>query len=139
MPDSPFQIRMGYVFIILVFGASLISFLDKGKKVQSACPESFMGKAALNAGWALIVAAAIGVILGLTLSKPLEHLAFSSIYMFSVMLAFIGGTLITNVKMKVADAKAIDVNKEIFKTGPIFNIAALGIITIFTLLYFLFW
>lgn len=139
MPDSPFQLRMGYVFIILVFGASLISFLDKGKKVQAACPESFMGKAALNAGWGLIVAAGIGIILGLTLSKPLEHLAFSSIYMFSVMLAFIGGVLITNVKMNSADAKAIEVDKEIFKTKPSFNIAALGIVVIFILLYFLFW
>ncbi|MCK5207357.1 MAG: sodium/glucose cotransporter, partial [Cyclobacteriaceae bacterium] len=139
IPDSPFQLRMGYVFIILVFGASLISFLDKGKKVQSACPESFMGKAALNTGWALIVVATIGIILGLTLSKPLEHLAFSSIYMFSIMIAFVGGILITNVKMKVADAKAIDVDKEIFKTRPVFNIAALGIVVIFILLYFLFW
>ena len=139
MPDSPFQLRMGYVFIILVFGASLISFLDKGKKVQSACPESFMGKAALNTGWALIIVSAIGIILGLTLSKPLEHLAFSSIYMFSIMIAFVGGILITNVKMKVADAKAIDVDKEIFKTRPVFNIAALGIVVIFILLYFLFW
>ncbi len=139
IPDSPFQLRMGYVFIILVFGASLISFLDKGKKVQSACPESFMGKAALNTGWALIIVSAIGIILGLTLSKPLEHLAFSSIYMFSIMIAFVGGILITNVKMKVADAKAIDVDKEIFKTRPVFNIAALGIVVIFILLYFLFW
>lgn len=138
-PDAPFQLRMGYVFMILVFGASLISFLDKGKKVQSACPESFMGKAALKAGWGLIVAAVIGVILGLTLSKPLEHLAFSSIYMFSVMLAFVGGIIITNVKMNTADAKAIEVDKEIFKTKPGFNIAAIGIVVIFILLYFLFW
>ncbi len=139
MPDAPFQLRMGYVFIILVLIASVVSFVDKGKKVQSACPESFMGKAALNSGWALIVAAVIGIILGLTLSKPLEHLAFSSIYMFSTMLAFVGVILITNVKMKVADAKAIEVDKKIFETGPIFNIAAFGIVVIFTLLYFLFW
>ncbi len=139
MPDSPFQLRMGYVFIILVTIASVVSFVDKGRKVQSVCPESFMGKAALNAGWAMIIVAVIGVILGLTLSKPMEHLAFSSIYMISVMIAFVGVILITNIKMKIADARAIDVDKEIFKTGPAFNIAAMGIVVIFSLLYFLFW
>ena len=139
MPDAPFQLRMGYVFIILVTIASVVSFVDKGKKVQSACPESFMGKAALNAGWAMIVAAVIGIILGLALSEPLEYLAFSSIYMVSVMIAFVGVVLITNVKMKSADPKAIEVDSEIFKTGPAFNIAAFGIVVIFTLLYFLFW
>lgn len=139
MPDSPFQLRMGYVFIILVLIASVVSFIDKGKKVQSACPESFMGKAALNAGWAMVVVAAIGIVLGLTMSDALEHLAFSSIYMFSSMIAFVGVILITNVKMKVADANAIEVDKKIFETGPAFNIAAIGIVIIFTLLYFLFW
>jgi len=98
-----------------------------------------MGKAALNAGWALVVVAAMGIIAGLILSEPLEHLAFSSIYMFSVMLAFVGVILITNVKMKVADAKAIITDKKIFETGPAFNLAAVGIVVIFTLLYFLFW
>ncbi len=139
MPDAPFQLRMGYVFIILVLIASVVSFLDKGSKVRAACPETYMGKAALKTGWLLIGVAIVGVILGLTLSKPLEHLAFSSIYMFSVMIAFVGVIIITNVKMKVADPKAIIVDSEIFKTGPKFNLAAMGIVVVFTLLYFLFW
>ncbi len=139
MPDTPFQIRMGYVLIILILIASVVSFVDKGKKVRSACPESFMGKSALNSGWVLIGIAAIGVVLGLIYSEPLEHLAFSSIYMFSVMIAFIGVIIITNVKMNVADANAIEPDSSIFTTGPAFNIGAFGIMAICTLMYFLFW
>ncbi len=138
-PDIPFLLRMGYVFMILILLASVISFLDKGKKVRSACPESFMGKTALNVGWALVILSVVGVLLGIVYSEIMAHLAFSSIYMFSVLMAFIGVILITNVKMKIADAKAIEVDSKIFETGPVFNIAALGIVVIFAFLYILFW
>ena len=139
MPDLPFQMRMGYVFILLVAIASSISFLEKGKKVAAVAPESYMGKSAVFSGYLLFVLSGICVILGIFFSKPLENLGFSSIFMIATLLAWVGIILVTNVKMHVADKKAIIVDSKIFKTGPAFNLGAIGIVAIFTLLYFLFW
>jgi SSS family solute:Na+ symporter len=47
--------------------------------------------------------------------------------------------LITLYERKGVDSKAIDINRSLFKTGPVFNVASIGISAILAVLYIMFW
>ncbi len=139
VPEMPFILRMGYVFIVLVFVASIISFLDKKNDVINSVKESNYTKTIVTSGWILITLGLISLIAGITLSKPLYYLGIESVYMMATTLGFLGMILILNVKMKVKDADSISSDPEIFKTNNVFNIGALGILGIIMALYIIFW
>jgi SSS family solute:Na+ symporter len=139
VPDMPFILRMGYVFIILVFVASIISFLDKKNDIANLITESKYTRSAVRSGWILIAFGIISLIAGILLFKPLYYLGIESIFMMATALSFLGMILILNVKMKVKDADSISSDPEIFKTNSVFNIGALGILGIIMALYILFW
>jgi SSS family solute:Na+ symporter len=139
VPDMPFILRMGYVFIILVFVASIISFLDKKNDIANLITESKYTRSAVRSGWILITFGVISLIAGILLFKPLYYLGIESIFMMATALSFLGMILILNVKMKVKDADSISSDPEIFKTNSVFNIGALGILGIIMALYILFW
>jgi SSS family solute:Na+ symporter len=135
----PFILRMGYVFIILVFIASVISFLDQKNDIANPVTESKYTKAVIHSGWILITLGFISLIAGILLFKPLYYLGIESVFMMATALSFLGMILILNVKMKVKDADSISSDPEIFKTNSVFNIGALGILGIIMALYIIFW
>jgi len=139
VPEMPFILRMGYVFIVLVFVASIISFLDKKNDVTNSVTESNYTKTIVTSGWILITLGLISLIVGIILFKPLYYLGIESIFMMATALGFLGMILILNVKMKVKDDDSISSDPEIFKTNNIFNIGALGILGIIMALYIIFW
>ena len=137
-PEMGFMLRMGYVFIILAILAVTISLLDRKHLVTDE--KSFAHKASLLRGsYIMFALSAICLILGIWLSKPYSALAFESIFMMAVLLAFVGIILYTNAKSKLKDAKAYDYEPELFRMGPGLTIGAIGIVVILVILYAVFW
>ncbi len=137
-PDMPFILRMGYVFILLVFIASAISLRDRSL-VEGTVPTGNKARFMTNTGYGFVIAGIITLILGVLFIGPLAHLGFESIFMLATGFGFVGMIFILNSKMKKVDKKAIDINPELFKTGNAFNFGAAGIILIVGLLYYFFW
>lgn len=134
-PDMPFILRMGYVFIILVFVAAIVSLIDKKRKIPTTVDTSKSPKL----GYALIGMGILIAIVGAIWSVPLNYLGFEAIFVIATALLMVGIIYITNVKMKEMDKNAITVDPQIFETKIGFNIAAAGIIIIVSILYIAFW
>ena len=137
-PTMPFILRMGYVFILLVFIASIVSLSDR-HLVEGTIPTGKKARFMTNAGYGFVVAAIITLISGIIFIGPLAHLGFESIFMLSTGFGFVGLIFILNSKMTKVDKKAYDIKPELFKTGNTFNIGAAGIILIVGMLYYFFW
>ncbi len=137
-PDMPFILRMGYVFIVLVFIASWLSLTDR-RLVKAEPPKGFRAAFMTKAGYGFIIAGIIVLILGVAFVGPLAHLGYEAIFMMATAFGFIGMIFVLNAKMAKADPKAYEVKPELFATGKPFNIGAAGIILIVALLYYFFW
>ncbi len=138
-PDLPFILRMGYVFIILTFVASIISITDKQHKVEGTLPEGKRARAMINTAWGFFIASLITLVAGIVLTGPLSHLGFEAIFVLTSGLAFAGLIFMMNAKVKMVDRKSYDVDISLFKTTTSFNIGAFGIVAIVVLLYVFFW
>jgi solute:Na+ symporter, SSS family len=137
-PTMPFILRMGYVFILLVFIASIVSLNDR-HLVEGTVPTGKKARFMTNTGYGFVIAAIITLISGIIFLGPLAHLGFESIFMLSTGFGFVGMIFILNSKMTKVDKKAYDIKPELFKTGNTFNIGAAGIILIVGMLYYFFW
>lgn len=138
-PDMPFILRMGYVFIVLSFVATLISFLDHKGRVSREVVVTARSKNIVALGWFFIVLGIISLFAGIFLFKPYGYLGIESIFMLATLFVFLGLILILNMKMSYVQKKSYDTDPAIFKTSWIFNIGAIGIVIIIVLLYFFFW
>ncbi len=138
-PDMPWMMRMGYIFVVLVFVATIITFVDK--KSWTTDTKHTVRPAYIRAGQVMltigIIAAVIGGV-GVNIYF-LNNLGIESIFMTAAAFIFVGIILITNEKIIAADKKALELNPESFKTGKAFNIGAVGVIVILALLYGVFW
>ena len=137
-PEMAFPLRMGYVFIVLVFIASLVSLRDK-RLVDAALPPAPKARYMEKGGVLFIALGVITLILGVVFLGRYAHLGYEAIFMMSTFLLFIGMIFMLNARMPKADPKAFDVKPELFKTGRVFNIGAAGILLIVGLLYYFFW
>ncbi|UCS95239.1 sodium/sugar symporter [Echinicola marina] len=138
-PEMPFLLRMGYVFIILCFIASVISFTEKK---AFANPDFKSGKEAIKAvasGYFFIFLGLVSAIIGFALFDSYEYLGIESIFMLAALFLMVGIILYTNVKMEHADKKSFNVDPSLFNTATPFNLGAAGIILIVSLLYYFFW
>jgi SSS family solute:Na+ symporter len=138
-PDMPFILRMGYVFIVLSFVATLISMLDYRGKIEREVVVTVWGKRIIGIGWIFIILGIISLIAGIFLYHPYEYLGIESIFMLATLFVFLGLILIFNIKMKYVYKKSYDTDPVIYKTSSIFNIGAIGIVIIIVLLYYFFW
>ncbi len=138
-PDMPFILRMGYVFIILVLIASIISLTDKKGMIERGAEVPASGKHIINIGRAFIILGIICLVLGIALFRKYFYLGIESIFMLSTGFAFIGLIMILNVKMKHVAKKSFDIDPQLFDTSLVFNIGAIGIVFIIAALYFFFW
>ena len=138
-PDMPFILRMGYVFIVLAFVATLISLYDKRGKVVKDAVITERSKKIVAVGWFFIVLGIISLVAGILLFEPYRYLGIESIFMLASLFVFLGLILILNVKMKHIYKKSYDTDPAIYKTSPIFTIGSIGIVIIIVLLYYFFW
>ena len=140
LPDVPFLLRMGYVFICLVilfFGISLSSKNTKPAEVLSEKTKRTLFK------WSHVAlgAAVTCVVLGcLTFYiKECQLLGFEAFFFLAAMMFSIYLYLYNNAKDTVEDVKSIGVDVAIFKTNTAFNLGAAGVVIILVILYGILW
>lgn len=141
IPEVPFLIRSGYVFICLVVlfvGISLAS--KKGVKADEL--DASTVKTQLfwsNVLWG-VAALSIAVLVWSYFNKTLEiHGVQGAMIFFAAITATLAFYLRSNALDKVQDPKLVTINLEIFKTDKAFNYGALGVIVILTILYIVLW
>lgn len=138
-PEMPFLLRMGYVFILLLAIASVISFTEK-KTFQNPEFKSSEGKGhSLKLAYLFIGLGVLFAFAGLIQFSAWSYVGFESVFMLASLLFMLGVILLTNVEMKYADRKSLNTSPELYNTATPFNLGAAGIILIVGLLYYFFW
>jgi SSS family solute:Na+ symporter len=140
LPDVPFLLRMGYVFaclVVLFFG---ISMMSKNTVPAEELDEHTI-KTQMKWSNITIVSAIVCLVIGIVsmFSHELRAYGFEAIFFLALMLFSIGVYLRSNAKDKVEDPKSIGIDIAIFRTDKAFNIGALAIIIILTILYVALW
>ena len=130
---------MGYVFIVLSFVATIISFLDHKGKITREVVLTDRSRRIIGVGWFFIALGIASLIAGIVLYDPFKYLGIESIFMLATLFVFLGTILIMNFKMAHVHNKSYVTDPAIFKTSPIFTIGAIGIVIIIVLLYYFFW
>lgn len=140
LPDVPFLLRMGYVFICLVILFFGISLNSKNTKPAEVLPEKTK-RTLFKWSHVALGAAITCVVLGcLTFYiKECQLLGFEAFFFLAAMMFSIYLYLYNNAKDTVEDVKSIGVDVEIFKTNTAFNIGAAGVVIILVILYGILW
>ena len=144
MPETPFLLRMGYVFMVLVVLFIGISIFCN-KKNEVAAAEMDGQTVEMQRTWSniLLGVGAICLILGIVqLIAKIEFLqiyGFEAIFFLAAMLLTLGFYLRSNANDSVQDHKAVGTDLELFHTDKVFNIGALAVIAILAVLYIALW
>ena len=140
LPDVPFLLRMGYVFICLVILFFGISLSSKNTKPAEVLPEKTK-RTLFKWSHVALGAAVTCVVLGcLTFYvKECQLLGFEAFFFLAAMMFSIYLYLYNNAKDTVEDVKSIGVDVEIFKTNTAFNLGAAGVVIILVILYGILW
>lgn len=144
MPETPFLLRMGYVFMVLVILFVGISIFCN-KKNEVAAAEMDGQTVEMQRTWSniLLGVGAICLILGIVqLIAKIEFLqiyGFEAIFFLAAMLLTLGFYLRSNANDSVQDHKAVGTDLELFHTDKVFNIGALAVIAILAVLYIALW
>ena len=140
LPDVPFLLRMGYVFACLVVLFFSISLMSKNTVPAEELDEHTI-KTQLKWSNITIISAVACLCIGIAsmFSHELRCYGFEAIFFLALMLGSIGFYLRSNAKDKVEDPKSIGVDIAIFRTDKAFNIGAIAIIVILTILYAALW
>ena len=140
LPDVPFLLRMGYVFACLVVLFFSISLMSK-KTVAAQELDEHTIKTQLKWSKITIITAAILFAVGIAsmFSYELRCYGFEAIFFLALMLLSIGIYLRSNAKDKVEDPKSIGIDIAIFRTDKAFNLGAIGVVVILTILYIVLW
>ncbi len=144
MPETPFLLSMGYVFMVLVVLFIGISIFCN-KKNEVAAAEMDGQTVEMQRTWSniLLGVGAICLILGIVqLIAKIEFLqiyGFEAIFFLAAMLLTLGFYLRSNANDSVQDHKAVGTDLELFHTDKVFNIGALAVIAILAVLYIALW
>ena len=140
-PDMPFLIRSGVVFITLVILFVWIS-LKSSKAVPADKLDEDTVKTMLR--WSAIMFCISAISLVLFVGGFFNHTMHihgfeGAMIFFAAITATIGIYLRSNAKDKVQDPKLVAIDLKVFETDRVFNIGAIGVIVILTILYISLW
>ena len=141
LPDVPFLVRSGYVFICLVILFVGIS-LKSSRAVAADELDEHTVKTQLFWSNILFAVAAVSVVLFVAsfFNETLQvHGVAGAMIFFAAITATIGFYLRSNALDSVQDPKLVAIDLNIFKTDKAFNWGALGVIAIITFLYIILW
>jgi solute:Na+ symporter, SSS family len=143
LPDLPFIIRMGYVCMILISIAVILTLTDSNQIKTEPITDKNKHKLR-SAGGFFVLIAVITLVAGLIWGTDLfevskVNLGFHSIFMMSFLMAFLSVIMYTNANSTKQDPKAYDFDPRLFKTDSNFIIGSLGIVVIIVTLYAYFW
>ena len=151
----PFQLRAGYIFIILVVFFIIMSLLDK-KYVSCELPEQKDREAMVKwarilggAGAFFILGAAVVVIWGACLPESatpenhfiayLNDIGFQAFFFFGALVGCQAVWLYSNANVARTDPKGLPVDLSLFHTTRSYGIGALVICVLVGLLYIVLW
>ncbi len=140
MPDTPFLLRMGYVFVclcILFFG---LSFLSKNT-IPAKTQELWAVKKQLKWSDRMFYLTFIALVIGIwgMMKADLRAYGFEAMFFLASMFFALSIYLRSNAKDKVQDPKAVDIDLKLFRTDSAFKIGAYGVILILAILYIALW
>jgi len=155
LPNVAFQLRAGYIFIIMFFMFVILSLIDK-KYESCELPDEETRKSMLKwakilggAGIICIVAAAVVVIWGALLPDSatpdnniiayLNDIGFQAFFFFGTLVGSSAVWLISNSNDKKRDPKALDVDLSYFETSTGYAWGAFAICVICCILYVILW
>ena len=144
MPETPFLLRMGYVFMVLVVLFIGISIFCN-KKNEVAAAEMDGQTVEMQRTWSNILLGVGGLCLVMGIVQLFAKIEFLQIYGFeaifflAAMLLTLGFYLRSNANDSVQDHKAVGTDLELFHTDKVFNIGALAVIAILAVLYIALW
>lgn len=141
MPHTPFMLRMGYVFLVLVAIFIPMSLLNKKNVVKAEVLDQHTINAQMKWSSILFTIAAICLVFAVygVIDPVLRAWGFEAMFFLAAILAVLGIYLRSNAKDKVQDAKAVGIDLELFHTDRTFNLGALGVIVILFILYYFLW
>ena len=141
MPNTPFMLRMGYVFMVLVAIFIPMSLFNKSRIVEADKLDQHTIDAQMKWSQILFICAAVCLIFAIygVINPILRGWGFEALFFLAAILAVLGLYLRSNAKDKVQDAKAVGIDLELFKTDKTFNWGALGVIVILAILYIFLW
>ena len=141
MPNTPFMLRMGYVFMVLVAIFIPMSIFNKSRIVEADKLDQHTIDAQMKWSQILFICAAVCLIAAIigVINPVLRGWGFEALFFLAAILAVLGFYLRSNAKDKVQDAKAVGIDLELFKTDSTFNWGALGVIVILAILYIFLW
>ena len=141
MPNVPFMLRMGYVFLCLVAIFIPMSLYNKKNLVEADKLDQHTIDAQMKWSTIMFTIAAICLVVAIygVIDPVLRGWGFEAMFFLTAILAVIGIYLRSNAKDKVQDAKAVGIDLELFHTDRTFNIGALGVIVILLILYICLW
>ncbi|MDD7552821.1 MAG: sodium/sugar symporter [Candidatus Cryptobacteroides sp.] len=151
----PFQLRAGYIFIILVVFFIIMSLLDK-KYISCELPEQKDRKTMVKwakilggAGAFFILIAAVVVIWGACLPESatpenhfiayLNDIGFQAFFFFGALVGCQAVWLYSNANVAKTDPKGLPVDLTLFHTTKSYGIGALAICVVVGLLYIVLW
>ena len=141
MPNTPFMLRMGYVFMVLVAIFIPMSLYNKSRIVEADKLDQHTIDAQMKWSQILFICAAVCLIAAIigVINPVLRGWGFEALFFLAAILGVLGLYLRSNAKDKVQDAKAVGIDLELFKTDKTFNWGALGVIVILAILYIFLW
>lgn len=140
MPDVPFLLRMGYVFICLVVLFFGISFMSGKTKPAEELSENTI-KTQLKYAYVCLGASIVSFVIGIIslFSEDMMRLGFEAVFFLASFMLCLFIYLRSNALDKVEDVKSIGIDINIFRTDRTFNLGAIGVIIILVVLYTILW
>jgi len=148
LSDVPFQLRAGYIFIILLSMFVLISLVDNSHSETAELPCEADCRKMKKWGYIMgglgiffIVAAVIVMAIGdsTPITAYLNDIGFQAFIFFGVLVGCSSIWLFSNASDSVRNWKALPVDLAIFHTTKGYNIGAIAICVIVAVLYILVW
>ncbi|MBP5691257.1 MAG: sodium/solute symporter [Bacteroidaceae bacterium] len=141
LPNVPFMLRMGYVFLCLVAIFIPMSLYGKKNIVEADKLDQHTIDAQMKWSSILFACAAICLVAAIygVIDPVLRGWGFEAMFFLAAILGVLGLYLRSNAKDKVQDAKAVGIDLVLFRTDRTFNLGALGVIVILFILYVSLW
>lgn len=139
IPDMPFIVRIGYVFIILSVVFVGVSLRDKKHRIDAPELTAERKKKDIRLGSEMIAVSALAGVVAAFFLRQYSSFALDSVYVLIVGFILLGIVLITNATCTDMDEKALIFERKIFQTSVPFNIIAIAICGLLAFLYFYFW
>lgn len=142
MPGTPFLLRMGYVFMVLVVLFFTLSFLSKD--TEKATPlDNHTVKAQLFWGNVMLVLAIICYVIGcITVFGDIEamkNLGFISVFFLGTFFLALWLYLRSNALDTVQDKKAVPIDLSLFTSDRGFTIGSIAVVLVLVILYITLW